>query len=315
MVPWHMGDNLAYNKPMKKIFPRILLVVLSIPVLLVLVVVAVFMLSNRTNGSLTSAGEQRRYLLYVPDAYDPSTPTPLVISIHGFAEWPAHQQQISRWNDLADEQGFLMVYPMGTDYPLRWRAGSGAGLMQDVTFISDLIDHLEGEYNIDPARIYANGLSNGGGMSFALSCKLSERIAAIGGVAGAYLLPWDECTPSRPVPSIVFHGTADPIVPFTGGPSRSFDIPFPRIDDWVQKLAAHNGCSSEAQALPGAGDASGMHYSGCDQGADVIYYTIDGGGHTWPGGDPLPEWIAGTTSDDIDATRLMWEFFQQHPFE
>lgn len=65
-------------------------------------------------------------------------------------------------------------------------------------------------------------------MSFALSCKLSERVAAIGGVAGAYLLPWDECNPSRPVPSILFHGTADPIVPFTGCPSRSFDIPFPR---------------------------------------------------------------------------------------
>ncbi len=94
-----------------------------------------------------------------------------------------------------------------------------------MSFISDLIDHLEGEYNVDPARIYANSLSNGGGMSFALSCKLSERNAAIGSVAGAYLLPWDICNPSRPVPVIVFHGNADPIVPFTGGLSRSFDIP------------------------------------------------------------------------------------------
>ena len=160
---------------MKKILTRILLIVLSIPVLLVLVVWAAFMISNRTNGSLTSTGEQRRYLLYVPDSYDPSTPTPLVISIHGFAEWPAHQQQISHWNDLADEHGVLMVYPMGTSFPLRWRANGDAGLMQDVTFISDLIDYLEGEYNVDPARIYANGLSNGGGMSFALSCKLSEN--------------------------------------------------------------------------------------------------------------------------------------------
>jgi polyhydroxybutyrate depolymerase len=300
---------------MKKILPRILLIVLSIPVLLVLVVWAAFMISNRTNGSLTSAGEQRRYLLYVPDSYDPSTPAPLVISMHGFAEWPAHQQQISHWNDLADEYGFLMVYPMGTSFPLRWRANGDTGLMQDVTFISDLIDHLEGEYNVDPARIYANGLSNGGGMSFALSCKLSGRIAAIGSVAGAYLLPWDACTPSRPVPAIVFHGNADPIVPFAGGPSRSFDIPFPRIDDWVQTLVERNGCSSEPQALTGEGDASGMRYTGCDQDADVIYYTIDGGGHTWPGGDPLPEWITGATSDDIDATRLMWEFFQEHPLE
>lgn len=300
---------------MKKFLSRLLLIVLSIPLLFVLVVWAAFTIANRTNGSLTSAGEQRRYLLYVPDSYDPATPTPLVISIHGFAEWPAHQQQISRWNDLADEYGFLMVYPMGTSFPLRWRANGDAGLMQEVTFISDLMDRLEGEYNVDPARIYANGLSNGGGMSFALSCKLSERIAAIGSVAGAYLLPWDACTPARPVPAIVFHGNADPIVPFTGGASRSSGMAFPRIDDWVQTLAERNGCSSQPQALAGEGDASVVRYTGCDQDAEVIYYTIDGGGHTWPGGDPLPEWITGPTSDDIDATRRMWEFFQQHPLE
>jgi len=304
---------------MKKIFIRLFLIILSIPVLLVVVVGAAFMISNRTNGTLTSGGEQRRYLLYVPDSYDPSTPAPLVISIHGFAEWPAHQQQISRWNDLADENGFLVVYPMGTSFPLRWRVSSEPGtspdLEQDVAFISDLIDYLEGQYNLDPARIYANGLSNGGGMTFVLACKLSERIAAIGSVAGAQLLPWDECTPSRPVPAIVFHGNADPIVPFEGGPSRSFDIPFPRVDEWVQTLAERNGCGSEPQSLPAAGDANGMHYTGCEQDADVIYYTIDGGGHTWPGGDPLPEWITGYTTGDIDATRLMWDFFQQHPLE
>jgi len=153
---------------------------------------------------------------------------------------------------------------------------------------------LESEYNVDPDRIYANGLSNVGGMSFTLSCKLSKRIAAIGGVAGAYLLPWDSFTRSRPVPAIIFHGNADPIVPFAGGLSCSFDIPFPHIDDWVQTLAEHKGCN---------------------QNAAVIYYTIDGGGHTWPGGDPLPEWITGANSDDSDSTRLMWEFFQQHPLK
>jgi polyhydroxybutyrate depolymerase len=300
---------------MKKILIRLFLIVLSILVLLVLVVWAVFMFSNRTNGSLTSAGEQRRYLLYEPDSYEPSTPIPLVISIHGFAEWPAHQQQVSGWNDLADEHGFLVVYPMGTSFPLRWRVSGEPGVVQDVTFISDLIDHLESEYNLDPARIYANGLSNGGGMSFALACNLSGRIAAIGSVAGANLMPWNECNPSRPVPAIVFHGTADPIVPFEGGPSRSFDIPFPKVDDWVHTLAERNGCNLDPQTLPGTGVASGVHFTGCDQDAEVIYYTIDGGGHTWPGGDPLPEWIAGYTTYDIHATRLMWDFFQQHPLE
>lgn len=280
-----------------------------------LVIWGVFRLVNPTSGSITSAGEQRRYLLYVPETYDPSVPTPLVISIHGFAEWPAHQQQISRWNLLADEYGFLVVYPMGTGFPLRWRASGGPGLASEVTFISDLIDHLQGQYNLDPARIYANGLSNGGGMSFALSCKLAERIAAIGSVAGAHLLPWEECSPARLTPVIVFYGTADPIVPFKGGPSRSFDIPFPVVDEWVQTLAERRGCAPQAQALPRAGEASGVRFTGCAQNAEVIYYTITGGGHTWPGGDALPEFIAGYTSTDINATRLMWEFFLQHPLE
>ena len=116
---------------------------------------------------------------------------------------------------------FLVVYPEGTGFPRRWRAGGWPGdPMADVVFISDLIDTLSAEYNIDPARIYANGLSNGGGMSFLLGCALSDRIAAIGGVAGAYALPLEDCLPSRPVPMIIFHGTVDAIVPYLGGPSE-----------------------------------------------------------------------------------------------
>ncbi|MCX6036717.1 MAG: alpha/beta hydrolase-fold protein [Chloroflexi bacterium] len=168
---------------------RIPLVLLGLMASLALIAAVAYLLSNRTNGSIISSGEKRSYLLFVPKTYDPATPTPLVISIHGYAEWPAHQMQISHWNDLAKQYGFIVVYPSGTQFPLRWRTrgepGSDTDPMLDVTFISDLIDQLESEYNLDPARIYINGLSNGGGMSFVLSCKLSERIAAIGTVSGA----------------------------------------------------------------------------------------------------------------------------------
>ena len=303
---------------MKKILLHIFLILLAILVVLGLAGWVTLSIANRTNGSLSAAGETRRYLLYVPDSYDPSTSTPLVISIHSLAAWPAQMAQISRWNDLADEHGFLVVYPMGTGFPLGWRASGAPGLAQEVAFISGLIDHLEGEYHLDPKRIYVNGHSLGGGLSFALSCELSERIAAIGSVAGGMILPWDECNPSRPEPAIVFHGDADPYIPFEGGPSPTFDFPFPRVDDWVQTLAERNGCLTEPRALPDSGEASGVQYTGCDQGAEVTYYTIHGGGHTWPGGyPPLPEWITGTgyTSDDIDATRLMWDFFLHHPLE
>jgi len=302
---------------MKKWLLRFAFIILGLPVILLLVVAIAFLLVNRTNGTLVSSGEKRSYLLYVPDGYDSATPTPLVISMHGFAEWPAHQMQISHWNELAEQYGFIVVYPSGTRFPLRWRVsgrpGSDTDPMLDVIFISDLIDKLESEYNIDPARIYANGLSNGGGMSFVLSCKLSERIAAIGSVAGAYLLPWEECRPARAVPAIIFHGTADHVVPYRGGRSRSFDIPFPDIPEWVASLARHNECNSTPQEIPPSGEVSGLQFTDCASHADVVFYTIAGGGHSWPGGKPMPEFIVGYTTRDIDATRAMWNFFQGHP--
>ena len=224
---------------------------------------------------------------------------------------------ISHWNELADEHGFIVVYPAGTGFPLRWRIRGDAGTANDpapdVTFISDLIDKLESEYNIDPMRIYANGLSNGGGMSFNLSCRLAERIAAIGTVAGSFLLPWEDCQPSRPLPLIAFHGTSDPIVPYSGGPSRSFELPFPAIPDWIEMYARRAGCTGEAQDLPARGEVSGKKYTSPEQNMDVVLYTIQGGGHSWPGGGSMPEFIVGHTTYDIEATQKIWEFFMDHP--
>jgi polyhydroxybutyrate depolymerase len=274
-------------------------------------------LVNRTNGRLVSLGRKRSYLLYVPETYDPATPTPLVISLHGFAEWPAHQMQISRWNDLAKQHGFIVVYPCGTEIPLRWRiyrfSGSDTELTEDVIFISNLVDKLDTEYNLDHTRIYANGLSNGGGMAITLACKLPERIAAVGSVAGAYPFSVSECQPSRPVPTIVFHGTADPIVPYLGGQARASGFSMPSIPDWVADLAQYNGCANDPIKLPAVGDVHGIQYTDCAQNSDVVFYIIDGGGHSWPGGGSLPRIIVGNTNRDIDATEAMWDFFCKHP--
>jgi polyhydroxybutyrate depolymerase len=300
--------------PMRKWLTRLVLVALGLALALILAAAVSFRLVNRTNGSLVSAGERRAYLLHVPASYDPARPTALVIALHGFAEWPAHQAQISRWNDLADRHGFLVVYPAGTRFPMRWRAGgrlNAADPAPDVAFISDLIDRLAADYNIDGTRVFANGLSNGGGMSFVLACELSERIAAVGLVAGAYGYAWEQCEPARPVPAIVFHGTADPIVPFTGGDDSRYSAGLPDIAQWVGTLAALNGCRAEPIGLPASGAASGVAYAGCA--ADVVFYTIAGGGHTWPGGEALPEVLTGVTTQDIDATQLMWDFFVQNP--
>jgi len=303
------------GKAIGKVVAASFLVILGLLMLGAVVIGVLFSWLDKTNGRIVSSGQERTYLLFVPTSYDPARPTPLVISIHGFAEWPAHQMQISGWNDLAEEYGFIVVYPSGTGFPRRWRAGGRAGVsgdaMADVSFISDLIDELGRRYNIDRARVYANGLSNGGGMSYMLGCRLSDRIAAVGSVSGAYAYPLDECNPSRPVPMIAFHGTADPIVPYLGGPSRNSGASFPAIPDWMAARARLNGCDLSPANLPVSGEVSGIRYSRCAQETDVVFYTIHGGGHAWPGGEPMPAWIVGYTTQDINATRVMWEFFSR----
>ena len=298
----------------KKIVLGVVLVFIGLPVVLVLIFAASVHVLDRTNGTIVSSGEKREYLLYVPPSYDRARPTPLVISMHAAAVWPAHQRNTSGWNRVADENGFIVVYPSGTGMPRIWPM-EGAALTADVRFISDLIDTLAAAYNIDPARIYADGLSNGGGMAFALSCTLSDRIAAVGAVAAAQLLPFGWCTDPRPVPMIAFHGTADPIVPYDGGttwksPTRS---PFPNVPKWTASWARRNQCGANPVESTVAAHVTRLEYTSCAESAAVVLYTIQGGGHAWPGGKPLPAWWVGPTSREIDATRLMWAFFREHP--
>ena len=185
--------------------------------------------------------------------------------------------------------------------------------MPDVVFISQLIDRLRATYNIDPARIYANGLSNGGGMSFALSCKMSHRIAAVGLVGAAHLVPWEWCADTKPVPMIAFHGTADTFTPYHGGKVWIAPEPFPSIPKWTANWARRNRCAPDAIESAWATNVTKLEYTRCAGDASVELYTIRNGGHTWPGGLQLPEWVLGETSRDIDATRVMWKFYREHP--
>lgn len=299
---------------MKKLF-RFLFFSLCILVMIVLIGMITWSALNRNNGQFISNGEKRTYLLHVPESYNPAIPTPLVITIHGFAQWPANQMRVSQWNELAEQHGFIVVYPSGTGFPLQWRVSEDhanpGGPGKEIAFFSDLIDELADEYNIDSSRIYANGLSNGGGMALLLACQLSDRITAVGSVAGAYLLNWKDCQPNRQVPAIFFHGKADEIVPFDGGPSERFALAFPKIPEFVHSYAQKNGCDSMPTTVLETASVSGVRYSNCKENADVTFYAIDDGGHTWPGGSPLPKWITGKTSQEINATQLMWEFFRE----
>jgi polyhydroxybutyrate depolymerase len=312
----------------RRIIVGVLLVVIGLPVALVLVVVVfcnilnpvLLGVSNQTNGTIVSSGEKREYLLHVPGSYDRAKPTPLVISMHAAALWPAAQMETSRWNKAADQDGFIVVYPSGTllaplpilpSLPV-WLMKPEADLMAEVRFISELIDTLQGAYNIDSTRIYANGFSNGGGMAFALSCTLSDRIAAIGTVAAAQVLPWSWCANFRPVPMIAFHGTADRFVPYNGGPAWASTTPFPTVSEWTANWARRNRCGPDPVETVVATDVTRVEYTSCAEEAGVVLYAIQGGGHSWPGGKPMPKWMVGSTSSGIDATGQMWAFFRNH---
>ena len=290
------------------------LALIGLPVVMVPIGAATFYSANRDNGSFVSSGEEREYLLYVPKSSDRSRPTALVISMHAAGLWGAAQKETSQWNDLADKQGFIVVYPSGIGGKglSVWRAEPGPGLMKDVRFIAELIDTLKASYNIDSTRIYANGLSNGGGMSFVLSCTLSDRIAAVGMVGAAQTLPWSWCTDHRAVPMISFHGTADPVVPYDGGSSWISARPFPSTPRWAANWAGRNRCEDNPVESAVAVDVTRRAYANCADGADVVLYTVKGGGHTWPGGTRLPEWFVGPTTRSVNATSLMWSFFGEH---
>lgn len=268
---------------------------------------------NQTNGSLVSSGMRRRYLLYVPTTYSAAKPAPLVISLHPAGSWPVAERAITGWNRVADERGFLVVYPAGRSFPQIW-PNSPVAAEQDVRFISDLIDRIEAEYNVDASRVFIDGISNGGGMTFTISCRLSHRIAAMGVVAAAQTLTWDWCGNAAPLPVMTFHGTADKFVPYRGGTSIvSNGVAFPDVRQWVSQWARRNQCSGPAVEMPAAASVRRLSYANCSNNADVVLYTVDGGGHTWPGGGFMPPWIVGRTARDLNATRLLWDFYRQHP--
>ena len=285
--------------------------------------------------TVTVGSVPRSYRRYVPAA-DASAPLPIVINLHGLLSNIDQQVAITAFEDLAAEQRFLVLTPQGTGAPAHWDTSARAG-NQDVTFVTSMLDEVESSFCVDTARVYATGLSDGGLMASALACALPDRIAAIGVVSG--LVGPTACAQGRTVPLVAFWGTKDVVLPYCGGvgpavaalasgnlaatPADPVCPPadqagFPPVEDVVGEWARLDGCAASPQLTHAADDVDQRTYGGCRGGAAVVLYSVVGGGHTWPGSKFMEAVsnagvaIVGHTTDSIDATRVIWSFFQRY---
>jgi polyhydroxybutyrate depolymerase len=256
-----------------------------------------------SENEILSSGEKRHFLLHVPPSYD-GTPTSLVVNFHGYGSDGEQEEKLSDMSAKADEAGFIVVYPDGNQ--ATWFTGPIPQGDRDRQFVRDLVNHISTLYHIDPKRIYATGMSNGGGMTNRVACNLADLFAAVAPNAGAYDYS-KNCTPSRPVPILAFHGIDDEVVPYNGFQTQEI---VPAIETWAADWAERNGCD-DAPVITTPVETVTMHsWTNCKEDADVILYALEGHGHSWPGSSMLHGSI---TSQAINATDIMWDFFQAHP--
>ncbi len=278
--------------------------------------------------ALTWGGRARHFRVHRPPARSPSARRPLVLSLHGGGGRAEGVSAQTGFSALADREGFVVAYPDGVDRG--WNDGR-AGVpstaakenVDDVGFLDAVLDALGRDPDVDLRRVYVTGISNGAFMASRYACERSARVAGIGLVAGS-LGPElaATCRLARPVAVIAFLGTADPLVPYEGGVVHLG--PFERgltasARDAMHVFYTQSRCG-EPRALPavpdvdpGDGSTARVEAAACAEDTSVQLYTLEGGGHTWPGGKQyLPARVVGRVNRDVDATATMWAFFQEH---
>lgn len=256
---------------------------------------------------LTVGGLARSYRVFSPPTVERSHPAPLVMVLHGGGDNVASVVQTTQFDKQASAGNFVVVYPEGTR--LEWNAGFCCGSapsrnVDDVGFLSAVLDRVEGEYPVDPSRVMVAGISNGAMMAYRYGCEQASRVTAVASVAGAFVL--DSCHPSRAVSVIEVHGTQDPLVPFLGGqisaPGAESRAPLPSTQAIAQRWADLDGCSPQP-AVTTTPPVTTAAWSGCRNRSALSLVSIDGGGHVWfaPG--------LGTANGALDVTQVIWRFF------
>jgi polyhydroxybutyrate depolymerase len=272
----------------------------------------------------------RTFTVHVPPGFDGKSKVAVVFMLHGAGGSGEGAISQTGWDVKSDHEGFIAVFPDGTSShptlpakfltnPRLWNDGSGRGAIgvdkvDDLGFISAMIDFLEASYAADPSRIYCTGFSNGASMTFSVGLNLANRIAAIAPVAGHF---WEsEQQLTYPVPLLYIVGTDDPLNPLGGGKVK---LPWetvenrPPVEDSLKEWERMLECGPEVQTARSKGVLE-VAYDQCAKGGEVEYYRVTGLGHIWPGGKSrLSEKWVGKPSDALNATDVIWEFFKAHP--
>ena len=284
--------------------------------LILLLFLPIFTLSQQTiNGSIMHNNVQRDYILYAPAMYNVGNSTPLVFNFHGLTGTSTIAMWHADFRSISDTANFIIVHPQGllnSSGETHWNIGQIGTSINDIDFVSALLDSLSLEYNIDSDRVYSTGMSNGAYMSYRLACELSNRIAAIAPVAGSYIsYMLNSCNPTHPTPVMHIHGVSDTMCIYTGKPGVE-SIPS-IISYWVD----YNQCDTQDIFTQVANinltdSSTAEHYiweNGID-GVAVEHFKIIDGGHTWPGSNSPNS--NGITNFDIDASTKIWRFFSKY---
>ena len=319
---------------MRKIFAAAIIIIVALAIIAAYTIYSILKTQNlpgaHVDGSITIDGIERTYHLYIPSMYDGKRDVPLLIALHGGGGTGKGMEEnttLEGFDKLAEKENFIVVYPDAVEK--HWNDGrndpysySAQNNIDDVKFISKLIENLKGEYNIDANRIYAVGMSNGGMMAFRLGCELSEKIFAIATVAAS--MPenlYKNCSPIKHISVLIIHGTDDPIVPWSGGDVVVFGKHRGRvvsINKTVEFWTRYNNCTFQSKEyLPDLDPNDGTRvwmekYKNEKNGTEVVLYGVEGGGHTWPDGYSRFPQITGNMTHDINACEVIWNFFKEN---
>jgi polyhydroxybutyrate depolymerase len=276
-------------------------------------------------------GSRRSYLVHVPPIHAPQHPLPLVVAIHGAFETAKDMEKRTGFSDLADQEGFVVVYPNGFGlFGLlqHWNAGHCCGKaaadgIDDVGFLMEVIEDAKKRLPIDPERIYMVGFSNGGMLALRFAAEKTGTLSALAAVAATIgsSTPgdaplWRMPDPLAPLPLIFFHGLADEAIPAQGGisPKRGGEQSFFSVDESTDFWIRNNGCHPDPIIEDLRSGAVHMQtWQGCDQDASVKLYLLENWKHVWPGSHYTADLDMQNPLQDFNAAAIIWNFFKAHP--